>query len=87
MILPAKNTPVAMGIAGFKAFIVAAIFMHLKYSARINWAFAVSGIVFLLIMIVFVASDITGRHWQYQPSSWEKTAVPAASIPAAHLPE
>ncbi len=67
----AANTVVALAIAAVKTVIVAAIFMHLKYSARINWAFAVAGIVFLMIMISFVAADIQGRHWQYRAQGWD----------------
>jgi len=77
------NTVVAMAIAAIKALVVAAIFMHLKFAARINWVFAASGIVFLMIMILFVVADIQGRHWQYLPQPWEK--APAAVVtPAPH---
>lgn len=77
----AMNTPLALAIAGAKALVVAAIFMHLKYSPKINWAFAGSGIVFFLIMIAFVVGDIAGRSLQYRAKAWrEAPAAPARTI-------
>jgi cytochrome c oxidase subunit 4 len=75
----AMNNYVAMGIAVVKTGLVVSIFMHLKYSARIVWMFAGSGVVFLLVLIAFVVGDIKGRHWQYRAQGWEKPPVAAVS--------
>ncbi len=80
----ALNTPIALGIAAIKALIVAAIFMHLKYSPRINWLFASCGVVFVLIMIAFVVGDVKGEHMQYQAQQWNPPPVAAAAAPQGH---
>ena len=67
----ALNTPVALIIAIVKALLVAAIFMHLKYSAKITWVFAISGVAFFLVMIAFVVGDYKGRDIQQRPAAWE----------------
>ena len=77
----ALNNVIMLAIAFVKAFLVVAIFMHLKYSARINWVFAASGLAFFLIMIAFVVADYKGREMQYRPEPWQK---PVAAVPASH---
>ncbi len=82
------NNVIMLAIAFVKAFLVAAIFMHLKYSARINWVFAASGLLFFLIMIGFVVGDYKGKAWQYRAQPWLQPATPpaAAAAPAAAAP-
>lgn len=75
----AMNNVIMLSIAFVKAFLVVAIFMHLKYSARINWVFAGSGVLFFLVMIAFVVADYKGRAYQYHPDAWLKPAVVAPS--------
>ena len=81
----ALNTPVALLIAFVKAFAVAAIFMHLRGSPRINWAFAGSGLIFLLLLIAFVVGDIKGRRIQYHAQPWENapSQLVTAGVPQA----
>jgi cytochrome c oxidase subunit IV len=75
----ALNGPVALAIAAIKTMLVVTIFMHLKYSARIIWLFAASGVVFLLVMIAFVVGDIAGRPLQYRARTWENPPVDATT--------
>lgn len=77
------NNVIMLAIAFVKAFLVVAIFMHLKYSARINWVFAASGLLFFIVMMAFVVADYKGRHYQYRAQPWMQPAA-AAAAPAAH---
>jgi len=51
------NTPVALGIACLKAFLVLVWFMHLKVSHRLVWVFVGSGLVMMLLLIGFVVGE------------------------------
>ena len=75
------NTFVAVTIAVIKAILVLAIFMHLKYSARILWLAAGAGTVWLIVMLALTLSDFRTRNWLAQPQPWQ--AVPAKEAPAA----
>ena len=55
------NTAIALGIAVVKALLVAAFFMHLRHSARLNWVFAFAGIFWLGILITLAMSDYVTR--------------------------
>lgn len=57
------NDLVAMTIAVTKAFLVVAIFMHLKYSARILWLAVFSSIVWMVVMIGLTLADYKSRVW------------------------
>jgi cytochrome c oxidase subunit 4 len=55
------NTIVALAIAGIKAALVIAIFMHVRWSERLVAVFSVAGFVWLGILVVVVYSDIATR--------------------------
>ncbi len=57
------NTPVALGIASFKALLVMYFFMELRHSAKLTWVFMGSSFVFLAIMISLTMSDMISRGW------------------------
>jgi cytochrome c oxidase subunit IV len=57
------NTPIALGIAGFKAFLVGTWFMHLRYSRRLTWVFAIGSLLWLALMISFTITDFISRDW------------------------
>ena len=57
------NTPVALGIACFKALLVALIFMHLRYSPRLTMLVVASSLAWLVILIVITISDYLTRPW------------------------
>ncbi len=82
--IPPVATRLRRDFSAIKALIVAAIFMHLKYSPRINWLFASCGVVFVLIMIAFVVGDVKGEHMQYQAQQWNPPPVAAAAAPQGH---
>lgn len=55
------NLVVALVIAGVKAILVAVFFMHLKYDTAVTRLFAVSGLVWLGILIVLTLGDFVSR--------------------------
>lgn len=68
------NTPIALGIAGFKATLVVLFFMHVKYGSRLTQLFAVSGFLWLAIMFAFMAGDYMTRHWEIV-RGWTSTLI------------
>jgi cytochrome c oxidase subunit IV len=58
------NLVVAMTIAVIKALMVVLIFMHVKNSTRLVWAFSGAAFVWLVIMFVMFFSDYSTRGWQ-----------------------
>jgi cytochrome c oxidase subunit 4 len=58
------NTVAALGIAAFKASIVALFFMHAKYSTRLTWAVILGSIFWLGIMLALTMGDYVTRVWQ-----------------------
>jgi cytochrome c oxidase subunit 4 len=57
------NTIVAMTIAVIKATLVLLYFMHLRYTSRLNWAFAATGFIWLVFIIGLTMSDMVSRDW------------------------
>ena len=57
------NTVVALTIACIKALLVLLYFMHLRYTSKLNWAFAATGFVWLTLIIGLTMSDIVSRNW------------------------
>jgi cytochrome c oxidase subunit IV len=57
------NTVAALVIALFKATLVVLFFMHVKYSSRLTWAIALSGVFWLGILLVLTMSDYLTRAW------------------------
>jgi cytochrome c oxidase subunit IV len=56
------NTVVALGIATFKATLVALIFMHVKYtSERMTKAILISAVFWLLLLLVLSLTDYSSR--------------------------
>ena len=55
------NLWVALVIATFKATIVVAYFMHVKYSSKLTWVFAIAGVFWLVILFVLTFSDYLTR--------------------------
>jgi cytochrome c oxidase subunit 4 len=54
---------IALSIAFLKAVLVLLYFMHLRYSSRLVWIFAISGFVWLMIIFFYVMTDYTSRGW------------------------
>ena len=57
------NMPIALGIAGFKATLVALYFMHLRWDRPFNGLVLVGSIVFAVLLMIFVLMDTD----QYEP--------------------
>lgn len=55
---------VAFAIAGVKAYLVMAWFMHLKYDTPSNRFIFASGFIFLAVLLGFCALDIITRVYQ-----------------------
>jgi cytochrome c oxidase subunit 4 len=55
------NIYLALVIATFKATIVVMYFMHVKYSPRLTWLFAIAGIFWMIILMVLMLSDYLTR--------------------------
>jgi cytochrome c oxidase subunit IV len=55
------HVPIALAIAGVKAALVLLIFMHVWYSKRLILVVALSGLLWLAILIVFTMADYLTR--------------------------
>ena len=56
------HAPVALAIAGIKAALVLLFFMHVLYSTRLTWVVALSGLVWLGILIALTMADYLTRE-------------------------
>jgi cytochrome c oxidase subunit 4 len=52
-----------MTIAAVKAALVIMVFMHVYYSTRLTWLVALSGLLWLAILIGLTLSDYLTRNW------------------------
>ncbi len=52
---------IAFSIAGVKAYLVMAYFMHLKYETPLNKIIFATGFLFLLVLVFFCVLDIYTR--------------------------
>ena len=59
--LGSLNVVVALSIASVKGMLVILYFMHVRYSPRVVRIFALSGLLFLLILFAFSLSDYLTR--------------------------
>jgi len=57
------STLVAFTIASVKAVIVALWFMHLRFTGRAPWIFALAGIAWFLLLVVLLLADVDTRPW------------------------
>jgi len=67
------NNTVAMTIATVKASMVILYFMHVRYSSRLTWLFAIAGFMWLLIFFLFTLADFATRDWERSPAKWESS--------------
>ncbi len=90
------NTPIALAIAATKAFLVMYIFMELRSASPLTRLSALSGVVFLAIMLIMIGQDYAARSYMPPPANWGKTlsiiehgsplAAPPAPSPAHAAP-
>src|SRR3954452_9568743 len=57
------HTVVGLSIAVVKASLVILFFMHLYYSTRLTWVVALSGLLWLAILIGYTLTDYLSRDW------------------------
>lgn len=55
------NLWIALSIATIKATVVVMYFMHVKYSSKLTWVFAIAGVFWLVILFVLLFSDYLTR--------------------------
>ena len=63
----ALNTPIALVIAITKATLVILYFMHVRYSPRLVTLMIGTGVLFLMLLILFTMSDYVSRPWPIVP--------------------
>jgi cytochrome c oxidase subunit 4 len=80
------NTPIALAIAGTKAFMVMYIFMELRHAPALTRLAALSGIVFLAIMLIMIGQDYGARHVMPYPNNWGKTLPITPDSPPPQAP-
>src|SRR5262245_54576064 len=57
------HTVIGLGIASVKASLVILFFMHVLYSTRLTWLVALSGLLWLGILIGYTITDYMTRGW------------------------
>ena len=57
------HTVIGLSIAVVKASLVILFFMHLIYSSRLTWVVALSGLLWLGILIAYTLTDYLTRAW------------------------
>ncbi len=62
------NLPLAMLIATVKAVLILLIFMHLRYSQGLVWAFSLAGFLWLAILFGLTFNDYLTRGWLEVPN-------------------
>ena len=75
------NTPIALAIAATKAFMVMYIFMELRSAPALTRLSALSGIVFLAIMLIMIGQDYAARSVMPYPTNWGKALPIDQSAP------
>ena len=72
------NVGIALGIATIKASLVALVFMHLRHDKPVNAIIAISGFLFLALLLAYCVIDIDTRK-QMIPYT---AKVPVKAAPA-----
>jgi len=57
------NLPIALSIALAKTLLIVTFFMHLRFGSPLVRLFAGASLVWLLILLAFIAADVTTRGW------------------------
>lgn len=57
------NTPIALGIASFKAVLVILFFMHVLHSSMLTKLTIFASMYFLAILMIFTLTDYLSRGW------------------------
>ena len=84
--LGALNVPLALSIAGFKAILVAMIFMALKYDNKVNLLAVVLGVVFVVVFLAltFADTEFRGNLGITEPAITEPVSEPSDKESPSH---
>ncbi len=63
------NDVIALLVAAAKATLVVLVFMNVKHSSRLTWAFAIAGFCWLALLLGLSATDFFTRGWIPNPSN------------------
>jgi cytochrome c oxidase subunit 4 len=61
----------ALTIAVAKTSLILLYFMHIRFSGRRLWVFAVVGFLWLAILLTLAMTDYLSRGWIPLPTGWE----------------
>jgi len=61
----------ALTIAVAKTSLILVYFMHIRFSGRRLWVFAVVGFLWLAILLTLAMTDYLSRGWLPLPAGWE----------------
>lgn len=75
---------IAMTIAMVKALLIVLYFMHVRYEVPLVQIFAVSGFLWLGLLLVFLVSDYRTRYDVTRLAPFTMAEQPAEAAPAAH---
>ncbi len=64
------NTVLALSIAILKTTLVILYFMHVRYSDKLTWVFALAGFFWLVILLALLMADYISRPWQVLGQGW-----------------
>jgi cytochrome c oxidase subunit 4 len=77
------NMPIALGIAGVKACLVALFFMHLRWDRSFNAMIFVTSVILVVLLMMFVLMD----SGQYEPTVFEGNPLNVQNILDSDAPE
>ena len=80
------NVVLMLAIAATKATLVVLYFMHLRWSSRLTWVVAASGLVWLAILVVLTVSDTVVRDLLQPELSQIEHAPEPARTPSRLAP-
>jgi len=64
------NTVVALAVAGCKAIIVIWFFMEVRHARGLTKLTVAAGVLWLVIMLIFLLTDYISRDWLPGPGGW-----------------
>jgi cytochrome c oxidase subunit 4 len=83
-------TVIGFSIAALKAILIIMYFMHVRFSSRLTWIFALGSFFFLLIMVALTLNDYSTREpvsgTEHGLRIVEHNASPEAESPTAETP-
>jgi cytochrome c oxidase subunit 4 len=75
--LGALDLPIAMGIATFKAMLVALFFMHLKYDRPFNGLVFMASLIFAGLFVTFSMMDVSANQPDIRARQAAQSVLPS----------